>query len=137
MRYDEAQTGAPQSPKPVCARPALCLPRGRPRRRQLRMGSPGRRKRKKPGATPPGRASPMFTAVRPRPTQNSGRILNALPNPSGLVYVIDDDVHIRRGLARLFESVGLQVETFAATTEFLRSLRNDVPQCLVLEVRLQ
>ena len=79
----------------------------------------------------------MFTAVRPRPTQNSGRILNALPNPSGLVYVIDDDVHIRRGLARLFESVGLQVETFAATTEFLRSLRNDVPQCLVLEVRLQ
>ena len=79
----------------------------------------------------------MFTAVRPRPTQNSGRILNALPNPSGLVYVIDDDVHIRRGLARLFESVGLQVETFAATNEFLTSLRNDVPQCLVLEVRLQ
>ena len=79
----------------------------------------------------------MSTAVRPRPTQNSGRILNALTNPSGLVYVIDDDVHIRRGLARLFESVGLQVETFAATTEFLRSLRNDVPQCLVLEVRLQ
>ena len=58
-------------------------------------------------------------------------------NSSGLVYVVDDDVHIRRGLARLFESVGLQVETFAATTEFLTSLRNDVPQCLVLEVRLQ
>ena len=60
-----------------------------------------------------------------------------MPNPSGVVYVIDDDVHIRRGLARLFESVGLQIETFATATEFLTSLRNDVPRCLVLEVRLQ
>ena len=41
------------------------------------------------------------------------------------------------GSPNLFESVGLQVETFAATTEFLASLHNDVPQCLVLDVRLQ
>jgi len=33
--------------------------------------------------------------------------------------------------------VGLQVEAFATTTEFLASLHNDVPQCLVLDVRLQ
>jgi len=58
-------------------------------------------------------------------------------NSSGLVYVIDDDVHLRGGLASLFESVGLQVEAFATTTEFLASLHNDVPQCLVLDVRLQ
>jgi FixJ family two-component response regulator len=58
-------------------------------------------------------------------------------NSSGLVYVVDDDVHVRGGLANLFESVGLQVEAFATTTEFLASLHNDVPQCLVLDVRLQ
>jgi FixJ family two-component response regulator len=67
-----------------------------------------------------------------------GRTLKASLNPSGVVYVIDDDVHVRGGLASLFESVGLQVETFATTTEFLTSLRNDdAPQCLVLDVRLQ
>ena len=58
-------------------------------------------------------------------------------NPTGLVYVIDDDVHVRGGLARLFESVGLQAETYATTTEFLASFRDDAPQCLVLDVRLQ
>ena len=58
-------------------------------------------------------------------------------NSSGLVYVVDDDVHVSGGLANLFESVGLQVEAFATTTEFLASLHNDVPQCLVLDVRLQ
>ena len=55
----------------------------------------------------------------------------------GVVYVIDDDVHVRGGITNLFESVGLQVEAFATTTEFLTSLRNDAPQCLVLDVRLQ
>jgi len=58
-------------------------------------------------------------------------------NSSGLVYVVDDDVHVSGGLANLFESVGLQVEAFATTTEFLASLRTDEPQCLVLDVRLQ
>jgi len=58
-------------------------------------------------------------------------------NPSGLVYVIDDDSYVRGGLASLFESVGLQVETYATTAEFLAGLRNDEPQCLVLDVRLQ
>ena len=58
-------------------------------------------------------------------------------NSSGLVYVVDDDAHVRGGLANLFESVGLQVEAFATTTEFLASLRTDEPQCLVLDVRLQ
>ena len=61
-----------------------------------------------------------------------GRTVTALLNPSGVVYVIDDDVQVRGGLANLFKSVGLQVEAFATTTEFLASLHNDVPQCLVL-----
>jgi FixJ family two-component response regulator len=66
-----------------------------------------------------------------------GRTVTAPLNRSGVVYVIDDDVHVRGGLASLVESVGLQVETFATTTEFLTSLRNEVPQCLILDVRLQ
>ena len=57
-------------------------------------------------------------------------------NPNGLIYVIDDDAHVRGALANLFESVGLRAETFATTAEFLATWRNDAPQCLVLDVRL-
>jgi FixJ family two-component response regulator len=54
----------------------------------------------------------------------------------GVVYVIDDDIHVRSGLVNLFESVGLQVHAFASTEEFLETSRDDAPQCLVLDVRL-
>ena len=53
-----------------------------------------------------------------------------------LVYVIDDDLAVREALSGLFRSVGLQVKTFAAPTEFLSSTLADVPSCLVLDVRL-
>ena len=53
-----------------------------------------------------------------------------------LVFVIDDDVSVREALADLFASVGLGVETFASTGDFLRRPRPDRPSCLVLDVRL-
>jgi FixJ family two-component response regulator len=56
---------------------------------------------------------------------------------NGIVYVIDDDSHVRSGLVNLVESVGLQVHAFASTAEFLAISRPDMPQCLVLDVRLQ
>ena len=53
-----------------------------------------------------------------------------------VVFVVDDDVAMRRSLENLIRSVGLRVETFASAQEFLRSNREDVPGCLVLDVRL-
>jgi FixJ family two-component response regulator len=58
------------------------------------------------------------------------------PNPDGVVYVIDDDIHVRGGLVNLVESVGLEVHAFGSTEEFLAASRSDAPQCLVLDVRL-
>ena len=55
---------------------------------------------------------------------------------SATVYVIDDDDLVRTAFARLFESVGLNVETFASAREFLDHNRPDVPGCLVLDVRM-
>ena len=52
------------------------------------------------------------------------------------VFVVDDDVSVRDGLADLFRSVGLQVETFVSAREFLSSKRPDLPGCIVLDVRL-
>jgi FixJ family two-component response regulator len=53
-----------------------------------------------------------------------------------VVYVIDDDDSMRRGLTNLFESVGLRVETFGSAPELLETKRPDVPSCVVLDIRL-
>ena len=53
-----------------------------------------------------------------------------------VVFVVDDDVAMRESLKNLLRSVGLRVEAFASAQEFLRSIRLDVPGCLVLDVRL-
>ncbi len=52
------------------------------------------------------------------------------------VFVLDDDELIRRALARLFDSVGLQCRTFDSPEEFLDIDRPDGPCCLVLDVRM-
>jgi FixJ family two-component response regulator len=53
-----------------------------------------------------------------------------------IVFVIDDDEGMRRALANLFRSVGLEVEVFASASEMLQSKLPDVASCLVLDVRL-
>jgi FixJ family two-component response regulator len=53
-----------------------------------------------------------------------------------LVYVIDDDVSVRRALGRLLKSVGWRVETFASADAFLQQPLPDVPACAVLDVCL-
>jgi FixJ family two-component response regulator len=50
--------------------------------------------------------------------------------------VVDDDSTVRKALARLFRSLGMQVETFASAREFLTHTRSDGPACLILDVRL-
>jgi FixJ family two-component response regulator len=53
-----------------------------------------------------------------------------------IVFVIDDDAHVRAAIQGLLKSVDLQSESFGTTQEFLRSKRPDGPSCLVLDVRL-
>jgi FixJ family two-component response regulator len=57
-------------------------------------------------------------------------------NEVPIVFVIDDDESMRRGLANLFESVGLRVETFGSAPELLQRTLADVPSCVVLDIRL-
>jgi FixJ family two-component response regulator len=59
-----------------------------------------------------------------------------LSQPQAAVFVVDDDAAVRDALAALFQSVGLQVKTFASTQEFLQTKLPDCPSCLVLDVRL-
>ncbi len=53
-----------------------------------------------------------------------------------IVFVIDDDAAIRKALASLIRSVGLQVELFASTQDFLQAKRPMAPSCLILDIRL-
>jgi FixJ family two-component response regulator len=53
-----------------------------------------------------------------------------------IVFVVDDDLSVREGLADLLSSIGVQAKTFATTQEFMRYKRPDAPACLVLDVRL-
>ena len=53
-----------------------------------------------------------------------------------VVFVIDDDAAVRASLRSLFKSVGLNVELFGSTDEFLKSQRPDAASCLVPDVRL-
>jgi FixJ family two-component response regulator len=53
-----------------------------------------------------------------------------------LVFVIDDDPSVRDAIADLLRSIGLAVESFGSTQEFLQAKRPDAPGCIVLDVRL-
>lgn len=55
---------------------------------------------------------------------------------AAMVFVIDDDAHIRAAIQGLLKSVGLRSEAFGTAQDFLRSKRPDAPSCLVLDVRL-
>ena len=61
---------------------------------------------------------------------------SAMTEKEPLVFIIDDDEGLRVALARVLRSVGLKVQCFGSTQEFLRSERCDAPGCLVLDVRL-
>jgi FixJ family two-component response regulator len=62
--------------------------------------------------------------------------MHAQVEKDGVVYVIDDDPHVRSGLSDLLRSVGLKAEAFGSAAEFLRVERPATPCCVVLDVRL-
>jgi FixJ family two-component response regulator len=59
-------------------------------------------------------------------------MLDATPT----VFVVDDDISVRRSLELLIDSAGWQPATFASAHEFLHHPRPVSPSCLVLDVSL-
>ena len=53
-----------------------------------------------------------------------------------IVFIIDDDLSMRRALTNLFQSVGLEVEAFGSASELLKNKLPEVASCLVLDIRL-
>ena len=55
---------------------------------------------------------------------------------NSIVFVVDDDPSMRRGLHRLILSAGYVVETFASAKDFLQRRPTKGPSCLVLDVKM-
>ena len=53
-----------------------------------------------------------------------------------LLAVVDDDADVRVALMRLVSSAGFAVETFASGAEFLRSVEDHEPDCVVLDLHM-
>jgi FixJ family two-component response regulator len=53
-----------------------------------------------------------------------------------IVHVVDDDAAMRSALEGLFDSVGLQTNTYATADDFLSAEIANRPGCIVLDVRL-
>lgn len=55
---------------------------------------------------------------------------------TGTVYVIDDDLSVRRAMERLIRSTGYRVIACASAAEFLALHEIARPACLVVDVRM-
>jgi FixJ family two-component response regulator len=53
-----------------------------------------------------------------------------------MVFLVDDDVSVRKGLTRVLTSAGYTVDAFASAREFLARAPYAGPCCLVLDVRI-
>jgi FixJ family two-component response regulator len=53
-----------------------------------------------------------------------------------LLAVVDDDAEVRVALTRLVSSAGFAVETYASGAEFLRSIEDHEPDCVVLDLHM-
>jgi FixJ family two-component response regulator len=53
-----------------------------------------------------------------------------------LVHIVDDDAPMRGALEGLFDSVGLQTQTYASAKDFLSANLSNQPGCIVLDIRL-
>jgi len=52
------------------------------------------------------------------------------------IFVVDDDLSVRRALDLLLRATGYTVETFASASEFLERADLTASGCLVLDVRM-
>lgn len=55
---------------------------------------------------------------------------------SATVFVIDDDVEVRKSIQGLLRAAGLHSESFGTAEEFLSNNVSDGPSCLVLDISL-
>lgn len=59
-----------------------------------------------------------------------------MPSDTSFIAVVDDEESVLKALGRLIRSAGFNVETFSSGADFLRSLQQRQPQCVVLDLHM-
>ena len=62
--------------------------------------------------------------------------MTSMPDPTPIVFVVDDDLSVRESLDLLIRTAGWQPETYPSAQAFLARPRALGPSCLVLDVSL-
>src|SRR6266513_1518850 len=57
-------------------------------------------------------------------------------SPHSLVFAIDDDASVRKGLARLLRSAGYRSEIFESASSFLARPPHSGPSCVIVDVQM-
>jgi len=56
--------------------------------------------------------------------------------PNNLVFLIDGDASVRKGVSRLLRSAGYKIEAFASASDFLKREQHSGPACVIVDVRM-
>ena len=59
-----------------------------------------------------------------------------MSHPKSLVFAIDDDASVRKGLARLLRSAGHKSEIFESASDFLTRPPHTGPSCVIVDVQM-
>ena len=57
--------------------------------------------------------------------------------PEYRIFIVDDDVSVRRGISLLLNSAGYFVETFENVSDLLQVEDNNIPGCILLDIFLE
>src|SRR3989339_1459328 len=52
------------------------------------------------------------------------------------IYIVDDDLSVRKGLSRLLNTIGFNVQLFSSAHDFLKHRQKDQNGCILLDVRM-
>jgi|SRR5579871_2644941 len=55
---------------------------------------------------------------------------------NGFVAIVDDDMAVRKGLARLLGACAIRARSYASAREFLESLPTEMPECLIVDLQM-
>ena len=56
--------------------------------------------------------------------------------PTAQIAIVDDDASVRKALMRLLQASSYTVKTFGSASEFLASLNQRVPDCLIVDLQM-
>src|SRR5205823_4135484 len=83
-----------------------------------------------------------FDAMRDTPASKRKVLIATQSNgddmirSNSLVFLIDDDASVRKGVSRLLRSAGYKNEAFRSASDFLAREQHSGPACLIVDVRM-